>query len=226
MVGLTEIAKRGGKVARADEYSIDAFDARDLLKVLKSARRLDLQQKTDLSIGRPVVSFDPAIAGRARLAREAAKAIRGVANRQDCAAGFLLRLHIGNEQRLCADIEQPFDDHGVVPGGSDDGVRRSPAHRLKLGEHHRQFVRRMLGVEQNPVESGVGEDFGDDGAREAVPQPELQFAGLERLLEGIVEFVHLRKPENRVDVSYTAGRGRAARHAGRRAKGHNAFVLK
>ena len=69
-------------------------------------------------------------------------------------------------------------------------MRRSAAHRLKLGEHHRQFVRRVLGVEQNPVKSGVGEDFGHDRTRQAVPQPELQFAGLQRVLERVVEFVH------------------------------------
>jgi hypothetical protein len=69
---------------------------------------------------------------------------------------------------------------------------RSAAQRLKLSEHHRQFVRRVLGVEQNPVESRVREDFGHEMTRQAVPQPELQFTGLQRMLEGIVEFVHWR----------------------------------
>src|SRR3984885_4550970 len=55
MVGLTEIAKRGGKVARADEHAVDALDAGDLLKVIKSELCLHLQQKTDLGIGRRVV---------------------------------------------------------------------------------------------------------------------------------------------------------------------------
>ena len=83
---------------------------------------------------------------------------------------------------------------GVVPGRPDDGMRRSAAHRLKLGEHHRQFVRRVLGIEQNPVESGVGEDFGRQMARQAVPQADLQLAGLQRLFEGIVRALSISKP--------------------------------
>src|SRR5580698_9548638 len=89
-------------------------------------------------------------------------------------------------------------------------MSRPAAQRLKLGEHHRQFVRRVLRVEQNPVESGVREDFGDDVTRQAVPQADLQSAGLERLLERVVEFVHLRKPGTGAGVSYTAGRRCAA----------------
>src|ERR1700733_15643033 len=109
MVGLTEIAKRGRKIAWADEHTVDAFDGRDLLKVLQSTLRLHLQQKTDLCIGRSVIPLDSAIARRPRLSREAAKAFRRVANRHDRAARFLFSLHIGDEQRLCADVEQPLD---------------------------------------------------------------------------------------------------------------------
>ena len=79
---------------------------------------------------------------------------------------------------------------GSFQAGRTTAMRRSAAHRLKLGEHHRQFVRRVLGVEQDPVESGVGEDFDHEMARQAVPQPDLQPAGLQRLLEGIMESVH------------------------------------
>src|ERR1700733_10988472 len=92
MVGLTEIAERGGEVAWADENAIDAIDARDLLKVIKPAFRLDLQQKTDLGVGRRVVSLDPAVARRPRLARETTETARRVANGHDRAARFLLRL--------------------------------------------------------------------------------------------------------------------------------------
>src|SRR3984957_11077156 len=44
-------------------------------------------------------------------------------------------------------IVQRVDDHGVVPGRPDDGMSCSAAHRLTFGEHHRQFVRRVLGVQ-------------------------------------------------------------------------------
>ena len=54
MVGLAEIAKRGGKIARADEHAIDALNARDAFEVLEPALRLHLQQKTDLGVGRLV----------------------------------------------------------------------------------------------------------------------------------------------------------------------------
>src|SRR5271156_4343422 len=55
MRGLAEIAKPGREVSRAYEHAVNAFDARDCFEVLKSALRLDLQQKTDLGIGRRVI---------------------------------------------------------------------------------------------------------------------------------------------------------------------------
>ena len=60
-----------------------------------------------------------------------------------------------------ADVKQALDDHRVVPGRPDDSVRAAAAHRLKLREHHRQLVRRVLGVEEDTVEAGIGKDFGD-----------------------------------------------------------------
>jgi hypothetical protein len=54
---------------------------------------------------------------------------------------------------------------GSFEAGPDDGMRRSAAHRLKLGQHHRQFIRRVLGAEQNPVEPGISEDLDDPMAR-------------------------------------------------------------
>jgi hypothetical protein len=96
---------------------------------------------------------------------------------------------------LGADVEQALDDHRIVPGRPDDGVSHSAAHRLKFGEHHRQLVRRVLGIEQNPVESGVRKDFDHQMARQAVPQPDLQPAGVQRPLEGVMQSVHRIRPE-------------------------------
>ena len=67
---------------------------------------------------------------------------------------------------------------------------RYAAHRLKLSQHHRHFVGRVLGVDENPVEPRIGEDLNREMARQAVPQPDLQPAGLQRLLEGVDEPVH------------------------------------
>ena len=195
MVGLAEIAKRGGKIARADEHAIDALNARNAFEVLEPALRLHLQQKTDLGVA---ASAYPLIRPKreARVcAANAAEALRRVANGHDRATGFLLRFHIGDQQRLGADVEQALDDHRVVPGRADHGMRRSAAGRQKLGMHHRQFVRRVLGVEQNPVESGIREDFDREMARQAVPQPDLQPAGLQRLLEGVMKPVHWGEPK-------------------------------
>ena len=79
---------------------------------------------------------------------------------------------------------------GSFQAGRTTACAVSAAHRLKLGQHHRQFVRRVLGVDENPVEPGIGEDLDHEMARETVPQAELQPAGLERLLEGVAEGVH------------------------------------
>ena len=186
MIGLAEIAERGRKIARPDKHPVDALDPRNSFEVLKSALRLHLQQQANLSVGRRVIAFDPAVARGARLRGEAAKALRGIAGRLNRTFRFLLRFDIGNEKLLGADVEQALDDHLIVPRRSDDRMGRSAAHRLKLSQHHRQFVRRVLGVDQNPVEPRIGEDFDDQMADKLCHSPICNRPDFSACLKGFV----------------------------------------
>ena len=195
VIGSAKMPERGRKITRSDKHAIDAFDLRDPFQVLKPALRLHLQQKTNLLVRRLVIACDPAISGSSRLRREATKAFRRIAGRHDSAPRLLLGFNIGDQQRLRANVEQAFDDHLIVPGWTNNRVRFSAAGRLKLCEHHGQFVRRVLGIQQNPIETQIGEYFDDKMARQAVPQSDLQSAGLQRLLEGVENPVHRIQPE-------------------------------
>ena len=64
-------------------------------------------------------------------------------------------------------------------------------HRLQLRQEAGNFIGRMFGVEQDPVEAGIGNDFGGDIAAQAGPQADLEFAFGERVLERVTfEFRH------------------------------------
>ncbi len=65
------------------------------------------------------------------------------------------------------------------------GVAVPRLDRLQLRDQIGDFVGRMLGVEQDPVEAAVGNDLGGDVAAQARPQADLQFAGGEGVLEGV-----------------------------------------
>jgi hypothetical protein len=66
-------------------------------------------------------------------------------------------------------------------------------HGLQLADQIGDFVGRMFGVEQDPVEAAIGNDFGRDVAAQARPQADLQFAGGERVLEGVAGHVRHMK---------------------------------
>src|SRR6185437_11545131 len=74
--------------------------------------------------------------------------------------------------------------------------RRAPLHRLQLRDQIGDFVRRVLGVEQDPVETAVRNDFRCNVAAQARPQADLKFALGERVFEVVA--LHFRH-----DVSHT-----------------------
>jgi len=62
--------------------------------------------------------------------------------------------------------------------------------RLQLREQVLQVVRRMLHVEEQPVETRAGKDFHAVVRREARPQTDLRARGFQRALECILWQVH------------------------------------
>ena len=90
-----------------------------------------------------------------------------------------------------AGIQDALDEDGVVPGRPDDRGRGPAREGLHLRDEARQLVRRVLGVEQDPVETRIAEDLGHDIAAEAAPEPDLRAAVGERRLERVPVQFHL-----------------------------------
>ena len=88
---------------------------------------------------------------------------------------------------LLQDVLQRDDaEHLAVLVDDHRDVLLAGAEGLQLRQQVRDFVRRVLGVEQHPIEARVREHFGDDVAGEARPDTDLGLAFFQRLLE----FVH------------------------------------
>ena len=161
-------------------------DLGDRLDLLHRLARLDLHQHADFIVRFAEIAGHAAVARRARGDRHAADAVRRIARGGDRALGFLGVLHIGKQQRLRADVEAALGEHHVVPGRPHDRRRGAALQGLELCDQVRDFVGRMLGVEQDPVETGIADELGGDVAAQARPQADLQFAGGDRVLEGVV----------------------------------------
>ena len=73
-----------------------------------------------------------------------------------------------------AEVEDPLDQHHVVPRHANDRLGRAGGHRLQLRQHARHFVRAMFRVDEDPVEARAGDDLRDDVAAERAPQPDLR----------------------------------------------------
>ena len=157
----------------------------DRLEIRERRARLDLKEQAHLVVHALEVILDAAIAIGASGSGDTAHALRRIAKPGDGAPRLLRVLHVRNQQRARADVEVALDEHDVVPCRPHDRFGRAFAERdpVELRLHHRQLVGRMLGVEQHPVESGVGEHFGRDVAAEARPDADLRLAGFDRLLE-------------------------------------------
>jgi hypothetical protein len=61
-------------------------------------------------------------------------------------------------------------------------VRRQ---RLQLRQHRAHVVRRVLGVDQQPVEAGAADDVSGVRVRQAEPQPDLRLRCAQPRLEGV-----------------------------------------
>ena len=190
MRGVVQVPESRGKVPRADEDAVDAFDVGDRLEIVEREARLDLHEHAKLFFVPLEVLLHAAETRCARRRRESAHALRRIACGRDRLLRFLLGLHVGNEQRLRADVEEALDHHRVVPRRPHDRVRGAAGRGLQLAVDHRHLVRRVLGVEQQPVVARAGEDLDRQVARQARPQADLLAAGLDRVLERICGKVH------------------------------------
>ena len=192
MLGVAGMAERGREIVGADEDAINSLDLRYGLDVIERAARLGLHDDADLFVGRLEIIGNSAIAGRARAARDPAVAARRIARRPHGALGLLGVVDERNQQGLRADIERALDHHQIVPRHAHHRRGRAVRDRLQLRQQSRNLVRRVLAVEQQPVEAAVGDDLGRDVAGQAAPESDLQPAFREGLLEGVALELHGR----------------------------------
>ena len=116
--------------------------------------------------------------------------MRGIAHGNDRRARFLDRLHVRDEQILCADIQEALDQDQIVPGRPHDRRGRAPHQCLQLAQHHRQFVGRVLGVDENPIKARPGDHLGREVAAGVAPQTNLRTPFAEGFLERIHRQFH------------------------------------
>ncbi len=173
------------QVGRADENAVHAFHRGDFLEVVEALLVLDLNEHTELLVGAFRVILHARKARRPRPAGDAAQARGRIARVGDRAFRFVGVLHVGNQDRLRADIQEPLDRHHVVPGDADHGVRGVGRCGLQLLQHRFEIVGRMLGVEQYPVEARARHELGRVVRRQAAPQADLPLACFQRVLEGV-----------------------------------------
>jgi hypothetical protein len=190
MARLSQIAHVGRQVTGTDEHAIDTRHVGDRFQVTQRLAGFDLHQHADL-LGRPcVVVLDPAEARRPRGRREAPDALRRVARRSDRPTRLLLVLHVRDQKGLRSGVQVALDRHHIVPRHPYDGVRRPAHRRLQLAVDHRQIVRGVLGVDQQPVKPGPGQDLDRDVARQARPEADLLASLFDRPLERVDGHVH------------------------------------
>src|SRR5262245_2385029 len=171
---LARVAEGGVEIGRSDEDPVDAVEPRDRLDLVDRRLGLELDQHAELLVRALRVVLDPAEPGRPRRAAHSAHACRRVARIGDGLARLVDRLDERDQQGLRADVEHALDRDHVVPGHAHDrmhGVRRD---RLQLAEHHVELVRRVLGVDEEPVEARAGARFGAVVVREREPETDLQ----------------------------------------------------
>ena len=135
-----------------------------------------LHQDAGVEVRVAVVVLNAAVVVGARRDRDAANAQRRIARGGDGLARLFGILHEGNEQGARAHVERALDDDHVVPRHAEDRLGRAAAHGLQLRQQRGDVVRRVLAVDDDPVESCAGKNLGRDGAGQAAPEPDLPLA--------------------------------------------------
>ena len=150
---VADVTHVGGEVARADEQAVDAIDGRNRFEIPQRDTRFDLHDDAQFAVDALDVVLDAAVAIGPHGRGDASDPFRRIARRRDRLPCFLGILYPRHEKALHADIEEPFEQNRIVPRRPHDRRRGAAGHRLQLAEHHGQLVRRVLGVEQEPVEA-------------------------------------------------------------------------
>jgi len=173
MACVCEMPDVGSQVAGSDENSIHAFDGGDGLDLAYRRLRFYLYENADILMGMAVVVGDLTVAIRALRDGDPTIAERRISCGGDGRLCFLGILHEGNENGASPNIEDPLHHDGIVPGTAHDRFCRTRGHSLQLRKHPGDFVGCVLGIDQNPIETGAGEYLRNDVAAERTPDSNL-----------------------------------------------------
>ncbi|MCY1426731.1 hypothetical protein D9M71_425570 [compost metagenome] len=178
------------QVGRTDEHAVDAVNRGDGVEVFQALEAFHLDQQAHLLVGLGQVGGDVVPARRARQrGTDATDALGRIVHGAHQLLGLLGRLDHRHQQGLRADVEQLLDHHRVADRRPDHRLAGVGRDGLQLAEQAAQVVGRVLAVEQQPVETGVGGQLGAVRIGQADPQADLLF-GAQALLEGVDGHLH------------------------------------
>ena len=160
--------------------------ATDGVEIVERLARLDLQYQADLVVRTGHVVLVAGVVAGSRAARHATQSLRGETRPRYRFArlGDAADVRDHDVRRAC--VEHALDPRHVVDRNAHDGRGGRTANGEQLLSDDLQIVRRVLHVEQQPIEARVGDDLGNDVVGKVDPQADLAAAGRERFLEGIV----------------------------------------
>src|SRR5262245_16691668 len=130
MLRIAQMPKRGCQIGGANEYAVDSLYFRDRFELIESCSCFDLDKNANLVVGPGQISRHAAITAGPFGDRNATDSLWRISRRHDRALGLLDILHVGEEQRLRADVERAFRQHGIIPCRPDDWCRRATLYGL------------------------------------------------------------------------------------------------
>src|SRR5262249_34059155 len=162
------------QVARADEQPIYSVYGRNRFQVSERGSSLNLHDYTDLVMHPLEILLHPTVSIGPDRRGDAADSFRGIAGRGDRFPRFVGVLNERDKKALHSHVEEALEQDRVVPGWTNHRAGGAAGRGLQLAVNHRKLVRRVLGVEQDPIEACAGNDFDGNMTRQAAPQTDLR----------------------------------------------------
>ena len=162
---LTHVSHRRREIVRSDEKGVDPGRGENLLQVLHGFDRLDLDHDVGFLVGGADVFCNVASGDVEETGSHAADAHGWILGGANGVFGLRAVVDPGDDQPFGADIQRLLDMYHVVPGHAyergDIPVPRRLDHRVE-----RFRVRgSVFGIEPDPVEPHVRNEFNDVGTR-------------------------------------------------------------
>ena len=196
LADIADMAQIGAQVRGADKHRVNAIHCQDIIKRIETGLVFNLHDKAHFIVSRGQIIGMAGKSGGARTgAPDPADAIWRVAHRFHQHFGLGGAFHHRHDQRLTAKIGNLLDDMGLADMRADRGSSVIAGDGLQLCQNRWHIIRRMFGVDQQPVKIGGGGNLGGD--RGALCQPAANgLASLfQRLLEAVYRCCHLISPE-------------------------------